>query len=258
MPTFDHGPSIPVYHHLASLPSYEPHKTMFWYDWGPIFYRGRLDRSARLLCIASDPGPTERIAGRTLVGDAGQRVQGFLTKIGLTRSYLCLNAFSYALFPSAASSAKAMLHEPEHITWRNTLISMTTGSALQAVIAFGFEAQAAVEDWDNPSGVPVIPLPHPSNRSATTLATAWRAGVIQLRGIVTPDSDGDVTGANYGTTLKEVDYAPIPRGDLPYGVPDFLGDDAWGRTGSPRHNNSVERPQDDFKHSLLWQAPTST
>jgi uracil-DNA glycosylase len=34
-----------------------------------------LDRSAKVLCIASDPGPTERIVGRTLVGDAGQRVQ---------------------------------------------------------------------------------------------------------------------------------------------------------------------------------------
>ena len=43
----------------------------FWTAWGPIFYRGRLDGSARLLCIASDPGPTERIAHRTLVGDAG-------------------------------------------------------------------------------------------------------------------------------------------------------------------------------------------
>ena len=53
-----------------------------------------------MLCIASDPGPTERIAGRTLVGDAGQRVQGFLTKLGLTRSYALVNAFAYALLPS--------------------------------------------------------------------------------------------------------------------------------------------------------------
>jgi hypothetical protein len=36
--------------------------------------RGRRDDSVGPFFVASDPGPTERIAGRTLVGDAGQRV----------------------------------------------------------------------------------------------------------------------------------------------------------------------------------------
>jgi uracil-DNA glycosylase len=257
MTSHDKGPTIAVTAHFAAVPSYEDFKTCFWYDWGPIFYRGRLDRSARLLCIASDPGPTERVAGRTLVGDAGQRVQGFLTKLGLTHSYLLVNAYAYALFPSAATRALPLLHRSEQVAWRNTLISMTTGSSLQAVVAFGVNAQEAVDDWDNPQGVPVVKLPHPSSRGATALATAWRAGITQLRGIVTPDSDGDATGANYGTTIKEPDYAAIPRGDLPFGAPSFLGDDAWGRTGSPRHNNAVERPQSDFLHTLVWQAPSS-
>ena len=89
MAEFDPGPPDPVADHFAEVPSYAAHRKKFWYDWGPVFYRGRLDRSAKVLCIASDPGPTERIVGRTLVGDAGQRVQGFLTKLGLTRSYPC-------------------------------------------------------------------------------------------------------------------------------------------------------------------------
>ena len=88
MVTFDPGPPPEVADHFEKAPSYAAYRDLFWYAWGPIFYRGRLDRSARLLCIASDPGPTERIAGRTLVGDAGQRVQGFLSKLGLTRSYV--------------------------------------------------------------------------------------------------------------------------------------------------------------------------
>jgi uracil-DNA glycosylase len=257
MITHDRGPTVPVAAHFAALPSYDAFKSCFWFDWGPIFYRGRLDGSARLLGIASDPGPTERIAGRTLVGDAGQRVQGFLTKLGLTRSYLLVNAFAYALFPSAAEGATPMLHQQAHVTWRNTLISMTTGPALQAVVAFGVEAQEAVQDWDNPRNLPVVPLPHPSDRSTTALATAWRAGIAELRDLVTPDSDGDPTGSNYGSTIAEADYAAIPRWDLPFGAPDFLGDDAWGRTADPRHNNSVERPQTDFKHTLVWQAPAS-
>ena len=103
MNEFDPGPTLDFAEHFAQVPDYAPFKEHFWYDWGPIFYRGRLDGTARVLCIASDPGATERIALRTLVGDAGQRTQGFLAKIGLTRSYLCLNAFPYGLMPSHAS-----------------------------------------------------------------------------------------------------------------------------------------------------------
>jgi hypothetical protein len=88
-----------------------PDERDFWFDWGPIFYRGRLDGSARVMCIASDPGPTERIAGRSLVGSAGQRVQGLLAKLGLTRSYVCLNAWVYAVHPSRAWAKRDRLDD---------------------------------------------------------------------------------------------------------------------------------------------------
>src|SRR6186997_2507131 len=126
MVEYDPGPPPQVADHLDRLPSYAAHQDLFWYDWGPIFYRGRLDRSAKVLCIASDPGPTERIAGRTLVGDAGQRVQGFLAKLGLTRSYVLVNAFAYALLPSKARRATAILADPDHLVWRNTLLDKIT------------------------------------------------------------------------------------------------------------------------------------
>ena len=77
MSEFDHGPPAQLAALFDDVPD-PPVAEDFWFDWGPIFYRGRLDGSARVLCIASDPGPTERIAGRSLVGNAGQRVQGFL------------------------------------------------------------------------------------------------------------------------------------------------------------------------------------
>src|SRR3954462_7859799 len=164
---FDPGPPAALAQHLANLPSYAGKRACFWYDWGPVFYRGRLDRSARLLCIASDPGPTERIACRTLVGDAGQRGQGFLAKLGLTRSYVLVNAFAYALLPSRAQRATPLLAEPQHLAWRNTLLRKVTGPSLQAVVAFGAQARAAVRLWDDPPGVPVLEVPHPPSRDAT-------------------------------------------------------------------------------------------
>jgi uracil-DNA glycosylase len=255
MVEFDAGPPAAVARHLGSLPSYAAYRDHFWYDWGPIFYRGRLNRSARLLGVASDPGPTERIAGRTLVGDAGQRVQGFLTKLGLMSSYALVNAYAYALRPSRAQQAAPLLSEQDHLRWRNTLLDLITGPNTQAIVAFGAQARTAVRLWDSKPDVPVFEVPHPSSRSPQVLLDSWRKAVTDLRDIVTPDPDGDATGPNYGPKFLETDYAAVPLRDLPFGVPPWFGDDAWGRADKPKHNNCVERPSEDPLNSLLWRAP---
>ncbi|MGN6662994.1 MAG: uracil-DNA glycosylase family protein [Solirubrobacterales bacterium] len=237
---------------FAEVPD-PPVKEDFWFDWGPVFYRGRLDGSARLLCIASDPGPTERVAGRTLVGNAGQRVQGFLAKVGLTHSYLCLNAWAYALHPSAASAEVKKLKEPAQLEWRNRLYDAATGSKLQAIVAFGDMAQEALALWDGRPDVLVCEIPHPSSRDEKKLLDAWRQAVTELRAKVPPDPDGSTAGPGYGSKLAEADYAPIPAFDLPFGAPSFLGNDAWVRKGGGA--NSVSRPSPDDGHTLIWQAP---
>jgi hypothetical protein len=257
MSEFDPGPSAQLAELFDRVPD-PPVKDDFWFDWGPIFYRGRLDGSARVLCIASDPGPTERIAGRTLVGNAGQRVQGFLAKLGLTRSYLCLNAWAYAVHPSRSFAEADRLDDEDQLEWRNELYDAVTGPALEAVIAFGFMAQAAVGLWTGRPDVELKEIPHPSNPEEEELLDAWRAAVSDLRGIVTPDDDGDNGGPNYGTTFEESDYAPIPRRDLPFGAPAFLGDDSWVRAKPGGAQNSVSRPSPDDAHTLIWHAPDST
>ncbi len=140
-----------------------PVKSDFWFDWGPIFYRGRLDGSARVICVASDPGPTERIAARSLVGNAGQRVQGFLAKLGLTRSYVCLNAWAYAVHPGRSFAERDRLDDQDQLEWRNELYDAVAGPNLEAVIAFGFMAQAAVSLWSGRPEVELKEIPHPSN-----------------------------------------------------------------------------------------------
>jgi hypothetical protein len=256
MVEFDPGPPPNVVAHLDKVPSYLAHQDLFWYDWGPVFYRGRLDRSARLLCIASDPGPTERIACRTLVGDAGQRVQGFLSKLGLTHSYVCVNAYAYALLPSRSMSAIPILSEPEQRSWRNELLSMIVGPELQGIVAFGLQARIAAEQWNDAPPVMIKNVRHPSSRDATKLITEWRSAVTDLRTVVTPDPGGNNSGLNYGDKFTESDYAPIPRADLPFGMPIWLGDDSRGRQSRPKRRNSVERDAADLLHTLIWRAPT--
>jgi uracil-DNA glycosylase len=257
MSEFDKGPPVAIARILERVPD-PPVTDDFWFDWGPVFYRGRLNGTARVLCVASDPGPTERIAGRTLVGNAGQRVQGFLAKLGLTRSYLCLNAWAYALHPSSYFPELARLDEPAQLGWRNDLYDAATGPALEAVVAFGGMAQEAVGLWaGRPPGAQLVEVPHPSNPKEADLLAAWRQAITDLRAVVTPDADGDNTGPNYGAKFTEADYAPIPAHDLPFGSPAFLGDDAWVRAAPGAAMNSVGRPDPDDAHTLIWRAPTS-
>ena len=257
MSEFDHGPSARLAELFDRVPD-PPVKDDFWFDWGPIFYRGRLDGSARVMCLASDPGPTERIAGRSLVGNAGQRVQGFLAKLGLTRSYVCLNAWAYAVHPSRSFAEADRLDDQDQLEWRNEVYDAVADPSLEAIIAFGFMAQRAVALWPGRPDVELKEIPHPSNPEEEELLEAWRAAVGELREIVTSDADGDNTGPNYGSTFEESDYAPIPRRDLPFGAPSFLGDDAWVRAQPGSAMNSVSRPSPDDDHTLIWHAPDST
>ena len=256
MPEFDPGPTAAFADLLSQVPD-PPDPLAFWFDWGPIFYRGRLDGTARGRRPPPAPGPTERIANRNLVGNAGQRVQGFLTKLGLTRSYVCLNAWAYALHPSQSFPMKDRLADPEQSQWRNAVYDRATDRSLQAIVPMGLMAQEAVRQWTSRPDAQVVEIPHPSSHDEAVLLEKWRAAITLLRSVVTPDEDGDNTGPNYGTVFEESDHAPIPRRDLPFGVPDFLGDDAWVRALPGKKMNSVNRPDPDDRHTLLWKAPVS-
>lgn len=252
---YDPGPPPQFEELFARAPDYSPFRFNFWHEWGPVFYRGRLDGTARVLCIASDPGPTERVAGRSLCGDAGQRVQGFLSKLGLTRSYLCLNAFVYALYPSHGGQAWGMLNHPDHLQWRNELYDLARGDDVVAVVAFGSIARMAVDLWPGKDGLEVVEVYHPAYRNHDKLLKQWHRAVTKLRRIVTPDPDGVPRAWNYGTEWRpERDYEPIPREDLPFGMPPWFGDNTWCREGEPPQMNSVYRHPDDGR-SLVWTAP---
>jgi hypothetical protein len=267
----DPGPTGTMKVMMDATPDYQSEvgdATTFWYAFGPVLYRGRLDGSARVLGIASDPGPAECLpfARRTLVGDSGQKTQGFLAKLGLTRSYVLVNGFAVALRPSQKTKGMKVLRDNVAIrTARHALYNaLLAGGALEAIIAFGGIAHQAYDLWaaSNPSvkALPNFKLAHPAaiDREGTgddAALKAWSKAITTLRGIVTADPDGDPTGANYGDYFTEVDYARIPRWDLPTAAPVYLGDDSWGRAATPRHNNCCERPSPDDQVSLLLSPP---
>ena len=237
---FDRGPSQAIASICLRCPRPSKPKA-FWTAWGPV-RPGPPRRDGAAARHRVRPWATERIAHRTLVGDAGQRVQGFLAKLGLTRSYLLVNAFPEPLHPSWGMSADDLLAEPAQKKWRNQFFDAVRPGSVDAIVAFGTNAQMALDMWENRPDVPVERVPHPSSRDEGKLLREWGGAVQRLRQKVAPDQDGDATGQNYGSSFREADYAAIPRRDLPFGVPEFLGDDATGRRGRPRRNNAVSRP----------------
>ena len=169
----DAGPSGALKAFLDTVPDYEAavgDSSMFWYAFGPVLYRGRLDGSARLFGIASDPGPTECLpfVRRTLVGDTGQKTQGFLAKLGLTRSYALVNAFAVALHPSKVSKAQKILQSNATLMqFRHALFDkILAGGSLQAIVAFGDSAHIAYDLWAKANAavkaIPVVKIAHPA------------------------------------------------------------------------------------------------
>src|SRR3954452_8770334 len=89
----------------------------FRVEWGPVFHRGRLDDTARVLALGQDPAAHEAIARRILVGEAGQRAQAFLRRLGITRSYVMINAFLYSFVSRGSGNRHS--DDPAILAYRN-------------------------------------------------------------------------------------------------------------------------------------------
>src|SRR5262249_28938915 len=214
----------------------------FRLEWGPIFHRGRLDGSARILVIGQDPAQNENVLRRILVGVAGQRTQGFLKKLGLTRSYVLINTFLYSVYGQASGQ-----NNPDIVSYRNRWIDAIFGtSQIEAVLTLGSLADGAWKKWKsanlaNPHhNLPYAHITHPTQPESASsgdpaklpaltkaLLKNWNDAIAILRpGIAHPDIPP--SGVPYGTTWQADDVAPIPSIDLPAGVPDWMGNrDRW-------------------------------
>src|SRR5437879_7152504 len=118
----------------------------FRVEWGPVFHRGRLDGSARVLIIGQDPAQHEEIARRILVGTAGHRIQGFLSKLGIDRSYVMINTFLYSVYGQGGGERHRA--DPAIAAYRNRwLDALLTNSEVEAVVALGSLADGAWQAW---------------------------------------------------------------------------------------------------------------
>lgn len=217
----------------------------FRLEWGPIFHRGRLDGSARVLVIGQDPAQHETIVRRILVGEAGRRIQGFLAKLGITRSYVFVNAYLYSVYGSV--KAKTRKH-PALIEYRNRWLSaLLVGRQVEAVLALG---QAADEAWRLWKATPAAQsvqvayaaVTHPtqpeslSRRDKAKLIGAtkkllqnWNMALQTLSPSV-QHPDVPTPLVPYGESWADGDRVGIPACDVPAGLPAWMHEqDGWAK-----------------------------
>jgi hypothetical protein len=237
-------PAIQTLFEQAPIAAYENLPTRFRLVWGPIYYRGRTDGSARVIIVGQDPAADENIARRTLVGTAGQRLQGYLRKLGLTRSYVIVNSVLYSIFGQFDTEMKSFVDQPAVTAWRNQLFDALLTPNTEAILAFGNAAKHVVSKW--PGSAPfkaqgrVFDLMHMTAQPDSAVRTNWSGKLAGIAAKVPADPDGQRDLSAYtGATFKKGDLERIPMRDLGFGAPTWMGSGDMGR----RINKSGTLPQ---------------
>jgi uracil-DNA glycosylase len=249
---FDPGPVSEPFASLAqNYPGPETYPSdSFRVEWGPIFHRGRLDGSARLLVIGQDPAASEDIVRRILVGEAGHRTQGFLFKLGMDTSYLMINTFLYSVYGQQGGERHA--GDPGIVAYRHSwLDGIFSANQIEAVVALGSLADGAWQVWKktttgqghSPAYARIIHPTEPESSSAgdpSKLAQAiaamlanWNQALAQLHPQIShPDVARPL--APYGNAFAPQDRVAIPELDVPAGMPAWMrSPTAWAqRTGT--------------------------
>jgi uracil-DNA glycosylase len=245
----------------------------FRVEWGPVFHRGRLDGSARVLVVGQDPGQHESIGRRILIGEAGQRVQGLLRKLGIERSYVMINAYLYSVFGQQAGER----HQRDEaiIAYRNRwLDALLVDSGIEAVISFGHLGRDAFERWRQTAtaasaDIPFEHLTHPTMPEASSKGDAakkaeatkkmlaqWNEALTRLDSAL---SSRDVQRelVLYGDSLLPEDRTAIPEADMPAGTPPWMRSvKQWAERRSVGEGLTHEQEVEAKRATVVVTVPT--
>jgi hypothetical protein len=222
--------------------------TDFRVEWGPVFHRGRLDGTARVLVIGQDPAVHETVCRRILCGEAGRRVQGLLAKLGITRSYVMINA---SLYSWLKRDEMPFMARPAITAYRNRWIDAIRAiSDIRAVLLLGDAAKTAWDEYAKaahpPAGLTVRTVIHPTEphkdaqgdpateaKLVTRMLEDWNQAVAAVRPRLDGVRDTEASEPAYGVKFRDGELLAIPSADLPAGLPDWMGaEDGWAlRTG---------------------------
>ena len=182
------------------------------YGGGPV-YRGRVE-GVRLLVVADQAGHDDLAWGRAFTGEAGQRFQGLLGALGITRSYLVLRTLPVDTSGLSAGKVWALADRPDVMALHRAIAGRTLDDEpVAAVVTIGPHAERIAGRLEL-DGQPVVSLPA---WSAAGARAAWMQGHARLRSLGIPVDQPPTA------TTWDGERAQIPRADLPFGLPRWQG-----------------------------------
>ncbi|HKE97865.1 MAG TPA: uracil-DNA glycosylase family protein [Actinomycetes bacterium] len=223
----------------------------FRWHHGPMFYRGRLDGSAKVLVVGQEGAQDESLSHRSFTGGTGARMQHLLRHLGLDRSYLFLNSFVYPIFGQYSDELRPLAQDPRSpiAAHRNRVLdAAVAGGDVRLVIAVGQAAKESVATWVGarggsaspdhlhtatpgslPAGLRLLGVLHPGSAtggSTAAIRADFQRACDLVRGWL--DADPGWLPADPGVerdlgAAYQYRSAAIPHRDLPFGTCPRLG-----------------------------------
>src|ERR671936_2334871 len=122
----------------------------FRWHHGPMFFRGRLDGSARVVLVGQEGAQDESLSHRSFTGGTGARMQHLLRHLGLDRSYLFLNSFVYPIFGQYTDDLRPLAQDPRSpiVAHRHRILDKAVVDGdVRLVIAVGRAAKESIVSW---------------------------------------------------------------------------------------------------------------
>jgi hypothetical protein len=231
-------------------------KERFRWQFGPVFYRGRLaDKGARVLVVGQDAGSDEALGHRSFVGETGSKTQHLLNHLGIDRSYLFLNTFVYSIngqFDDAIDNLAQDADSPVAIHRNEIFDYAAERHDLRLVIAVGGAARISVVNWIKHRGGNVR---DPGSRKLHTIDASAIGPRVRLVDVMHP---GAVAQGGGGAVAKSFGVAA----DLVLGFaaddPDWLPPDpgaSRAAAGTFRYVSSPV-PLRDLAFGATWRLGT--
>jgi uracil-DNA glycosylase len=229
---------------------------------GPMFLRGRLDGSAKVVLVGQEGAQDESLSHRSFTGGTGARMQHLLRHLGLDRSYLFLNSFVYPIFGQYTDDLRPLAQDRRSpiVAHRHRILDKAVVDGdVWLVVAVGRAAKESIATWIGahggsanperldqaglgslPARLRVVGVVHPGSAAGGSTG-AIRADFQRACDVVRErvDADPGWLPADPGVARNlaapfQYRSAAIPFRDFPFGTCPRLG---RGGTSSNRTDN---------------------
>ncbi len=237
-------------------------REVFRWHHGPMFFRGRLDGSAKVVIVGQEGAQDESLSHRSFTGGTGARMQHLLRFLGLDRSYLFLNSFVYPIFGQYTQDLVPLAQDPRSpvVKHRNRILDKAViDGDVRLVIAVGRAAKESVATWIEahggnaqpdalhnaslgsiPNRVKVVGVLHPGGAaggSTAAIKADFARAIGHVRDRLQADPGWLPTDPGMSRNLNATfpySSAAIPYRDFPFGTCPRLG---RGGTSSNRSDD---------------------